>query len=169
VPAGLAIIVELNFLSSENLNLDLYDMNGTIIDTSHLQTGDTEIVGPFPANSTFAGDFYFRVSMPTGLNTFYTLQIVVGPEELLITRQTVPPHGNFSTSKPYKPGPLEDLIVIAGVGALIGGGAAGAFWVANKTGALSKGTEKVKDLLGRGGTSGGIRKKPPTGGKKPPS
>ncbi|MHA1227324.1 MAG: PPC domain-containing protein, partial [Candidatus Hodarchaeales archaeon] len=177
VPAGLAIIVEISFLSSQDLDLYLLNLNGTLFDYSNASIGDSEIVGPFAANATYYGDFYFRVSMPSGLNTQYRVKITIGPEELLITRQTVPSHGNTTLTKP-KPGLLDDLILLGTGGAIIGGGVAGGLYVASKTGALTKFTDKAKELLGKKGGSGSgeagdklkkLTKKGKKGKKKPPS
>ncbi|MHA1971685.1 MAG: pre-peptidase C-terminal domain-containing protein [Candidatus Hodarchaeales archaeon] len=176
VPAGLAIIVEIGFSASENLNLYLMNLNETLFEYSNASTGDSEVVGPFAANSTYFGDFYFQVSMPSGLNTQYSIKVTIGPEEILITRESVPPHGNFTVTKPKFD--FGGLIVLGAGGAIIGGGAAGGLYVANKAGYLTKASDKLKDLLGKKGGSGSggtgdklkkLTKKGSKPKKKPPS
>ncbi|MHA1444728.1 MAG: PPC domain-containing protein, partial [Candidatus Hodarchaeales archaeon] len=162
VPAGLAIIVDLSFGTGQNFDLQLLYPNGTVIDSSHLTTGTAESVGPFPMNQTYTSyfnntDVYFRVYMDENLATSYVLSITVGPEEILITRETVPPFTSF-TSPIRTLGLLDVLVPLLAGGTILGGGTAGGLYVAKKTGALDKGISRFKDW--RSGRSGG------TGGKK---
>jgi len=162
VPAGLAIIVDLTFGTGQNLDLQLLYPNGSVIDSSQLTIGTAESVGPFPMNSTYTSyfnntDVYFRVYMDENLATSYVLSITVGPEDILITRETVPPFTSFTS--PIKTiGLLEALVPLLAGGTILGGGAAGGLYAAKKTGTLDKGISKFKDW--RSGRSGG------TGGKK---
>ncbi|MFX1516185.1 MAG: hypothetical protein ACFFC6_07745 [Promethearchaeota archaeon] len=158
VPAGLAIIVEISQFGSENLDLELLALNGSIIDSSLSGAGYPEQVGPFPMNSTYTNihngtDIYFRVFMDSGLSTSYQLNVTLGPEDVLIPQGTVPPFSKSPTKvKPFNP--LEALIPLAIGGAILGGGAAGGLYAAKKTGVLDKGVKKIQDF----------RKRPP---KKP--
>ncbi len=153
LPAGLAIIVEVSFGTGFDLDLELLYPNGSIIDSSRLTTGTVEKVGPFPMNSTYTDDFnstdiYMRVYMESGLATMYTLNITIGPEEVLITRQSVPPFTSF-TSTTKKLGLLDTLLPMAIGGAILGGGSAGILYAGKRTGALDKVGEALKKRLGR--------------------
>ena len=114
-------------------------------------------------NQTYTGDFnstdvYFRVYMDKkgSLATSYVLSITVGPEDILITRETTDPFTAFtSTTKTL--GLLEQIAPLVIGGSIIGGGGAGLLYAGKKTGVLDKGIDKVRDW--RGGRSGG------TGGK----
>lgn len=157
VSAGLAIIVEISFSSSENLELELLSPNGSVLDSSLLQTGNSERVGPLPINSTYTDlynttDVYFRVFMNEGLTTTYSINLTVGPEELLITRETVPPFTE-STSKPKPPDLLGSLIVLGGGAAVIGGGTALVLYGVNKrtSGGVSRTFGKIRGRFRRGG------------------
>ncbi|MHA2251747.1 MAG: hypothetical protein ACXAD7_15390, partial [Candidatus Kariarchaeaceae archaeon] len=125
IPAGLAIIVEINFALTENLELELLSPNGTVLDSSIQATGNFERVGPYPMNATYiflynVSDIYFRVFMTTGLNTQYSITITVGPEDVLITRETIPPFTSLTTKpKPFDWGPI---ILVGGGGVILGGG-----------------------------------------------
>jgi len=168
VPAGLAIKVEISQFGSNNLDLELLSINGSLLINSINPPEYSEEVA-FPMNTTYTGlyngtDIYFRVFMDTGLSTTYFLNVTIGLEEILIPRETVPP---FSESKPLtKPfNPLEVLIPLVIGGAIIGGGAAGGLYAAKKTGALEKASDKFRDKFGRkpkkpGGGGIGERKKP---------
>jgi hypothetical protein len=177
VEVGLAIIVEIEFSSSYNLDLELLYPNGTVIISSTASTGNSEVAGPFPMNQTFTNafdnttDVYFRVYMDNGLTTSYTLNVTVGKQEVLITRQTTADFTPF-TFTPYKPGLFEVLVPLAAGGALLGGGTAGGLYAAKKTGALDKGMGWVKGKLQRGdtgGTGGTKKKEIKRSRRKPPS
>jgi len=175
VPAGLAIIVEISQFGSENLDLELLSLNGSIIDSSTNDAGYPEQTGPFPINSTYSNlyngtDIYFRVFMDSGLSTSYSLNVTIGPEDVLIPQETVPPFSKSKTKlKPFNP--LTVLIPLAVGGAILGGGAAGGIYAAKKTGALDKGVKKLKDLRKRppkkpgGGATGGLKKPGESGSK----
>ncbi len=143
VPAGLALIVKITFGSQENLDLELLSTNGSILDYSRNGTGVPEQVGAFPMNTNYTDlyngtDVYFRVFMDVGLSATYTLNVTIGPEEILIPRQTVPPFTKKPTTKPKPFDPLPGLILGTFVGgALVGGGAAGIYG-AHKFGVLDK-------------------------------
>lgn len=167
VPAGLAIIVKISQFGSENLDLELLSMNGSIIDLSTRDAGYAEQTGPFPINSSytklFAGtDIYFRVSMTTGLSTSYFLNVTIGPEDVLIPLKTVPPFSEGKTlSKPFNPFQVLIPLVVGGI--IIGGGTALGLYGAKKTGALDKVGEKFRDRFGRKPEDGsGELKKPPS-------
>ena len=174
VPAGLAIIVDLTFGTGQNLDLELLYPNGSVIYSSRLTIGTAESVGPFPMNQTYTDDFnstdvYFRVYMDENLATSYVLSITVGPEDILITRETTDPFTAFtSTTKTL--GLLEQIAPLVIGGSIIGGGGAGLLYAGKKTGVLDKGIGKFRDW--RGGRSGGTGDK--TGGtprksrRKPP-
>jgi hypothetical protein len=153
VPAGLAIIVEISQFGNENLDLELLSMNGSVITTSTSDTGYPEVVGPFAMDSSYTNlyndtDIYFRVSMSTGLSTSYFLNITVGPEDVLIPQETVPP---FSKFKPTKKAPdLFGLLVpLAAGGLIIGGGTAAGLYAAKKTGALEKAGKGIRKRFKR--------------------
>ncbi|UCG03871.1 MAG: hypothetical protein JSW11_07770 [Candidatus Heimdallarchaeota archaeon] len=142
VPAGLAIIVEISQFGTENLDLELISLNGSIIDFSTNDAGYPEQAGPFPMNSSYrelynGTDIYFRVSMNTGLSTSYFLNITIGPEDVLIPQESVPP---FSKITPTKKAPdlLGGLILLAAGGLVLGGGTAAGLYAAKKTGTLEK-------------------------------
>ncbi|MHA2203450.1 MAG: hypothetical protein ACW991_07155 [Candidatus Hodarchaeales archaeon] len=142
VPAGLAIIVEISQFGSENLELELLSLNGSVIAFSTNDAGYPEQVGPFPMNISYTNlyngtDIYFRVFMTTGLSTSYSLNITIGPEDVLIPQESVPP---FSKITPTKKAPdLFGLLVpLAAGGLIIGGGTAAGLYAAKKTGTLDK-------------------------------
>ncbi len=174
VPAGLAIIVDLTFGTGQDLDLELLYPNGSVIDFSRLTIGTAESVGPFPMNQSYTGSFnstdvYFRVYMDKkgSLATSYVLVITVGPEEILITRQTTAPFTSFT--KPIKTiGLLESLVPLVIGGSIIGGGTAGLLYAGKKTGALDKGISKLRDLRGGGGTGGKTGGTPKKSRRKPP-
>lgn len=159
LPAGLAIIVEVSGFGDEDFALELLSKNGSVLDSSDNGVGVPEEVGPLPMNSTYtalynSSDVYFRVSMATGLSATYTLTITIGPEALLITRETVPPFTEKTTTKkPFDP--LPGIILGAAIGGTLIGGGAAAIYAAKKTGVVGKIGEKFK--------------KPPPGGDSPPS
>ncbi|MHA2214997.1 MAG: PPC domain-containing protein [Candidatus Hodarchaeales archaeon] len=175
VPAGLAIIVDLTFGTGQNLDLELLYPNGSVIDSSRLTVSTAESVGPFPMNQTYTGDFnstdvYFRVFMDENLATTYVLSITVGPEEILITRETVPPFTSFTI--PIKTlGLLEQIAPLVIGGSIIGGGGAGLLYAGKKTGVLDKGIGKFRDWRGGrgGGTGGKTGGTPRKSRRKPPS
>ncbi len=159
IPAGLAIIVELNFASSENLDLELLSSNGTILDSSLLTTGNAEEVGPYPMNATYislynVSDIYFRVFMDSGLIAQYSMTITVGPEEVLITRETVPPFTSGTSTTKAKPVDWGPIILLGGGGAILGGGGAAGFYGAKKAGLIGKGSKGLRGRFGKGGTGG---------------
>ncbi|MHA2345179.1 MAG: hypothetical protein ACXACP_00530 [Candidatus Hodarchaeales archaeon] len=175
LPAGLTIIVEVSFGTGQDLDLELLYPNGSVIDSSRLTAGTAERVGPFPMNNTYTDDFnstdiYMRVYMDSGLATVYTLNITIGPEEVLITRQSVPPFTS-STSKIFKPGFFDTLLPLAAGGAIIGGGSAGLLYAGKRTGALEKAGDALKKRFGRGGSdsgTGGSEKGIKRSRRKPP-
>ncbi len=175
LPAGLAIIVEVTFGQGQNLDLELLYPNGSVIDSSYLTASTAETVGPFPMNQTYTDvfnstDIYFRVLMNEGEATSYELRITIGPEEILITRETVPTFVPY-TPTVYKPSFLDTIIPMAAGGAIIGGGGAAVIYAGKKTGAIDKGVGAIRDRLGGKGDSGGTgdtpksskrsRRKPP--------
>jgi hypothetical protein len=175
VPAGLAIIVDITFGTGQDLDLELLYPNGSVIDFSRFTTGTGESVGPFPMNQTYTGDFnstdvFFRVYMNENLATSYVLTITVGPEEILITRETTDPFTSFTT--PIKTlGLLEQIAPIVVGGSILGGGGAGILYAGKKTGVLDKGIGKFRDWRGgRGGSTGGRKgTTPKKSRRKPPS
>jgi hypothetical protein len=178
LPAGLAIIVEINFGSDTDLNLELLYPNGSVIDSSNFTIGTGERVGPFPMNSSYTDNFnstdiYIRVSMDSGLAALYSLNITMGPEEILITRETTAPF-TPSTSTTKKLSLLDTLLPMATGGAIIGGGSAGVLYAGKRTGALGKIGDAFKKRFGGGGTDSGTGKTGDTKGgikrsrRKPP-
>ncbi len=175
LPAGLAIIVEVNFGQGQNLDLELLYPNGSVIDFSRLTASTAETVGPFPMNQTYTSvfnstDIYFRVNMDEGEATIYALTITIGPEDILITRETVPTFIPY-TPTIHKPGLFDTLLPMAAGGAVIGGGGAAVIYAAKKTGALDKGVGALKDKFGGSGDSGGTGKDatdPKRSRRKPP-
>jgi hypothetical protein len=172
IPAGLAIIVEISFSTTHNLDLELLSPNGTILDSSYQLTGNFEKVDPFPMNSTYISLYneskiYFRVFMETGLIAQYTLNVTIGPEAVLITRETIPPFTSLTTKpKPFDWGPV---IIVGGGGVILGGGVAAGLYGAKQTGLLSKASESIKGRLGKGDTGGtGGKGGKKIGKKKPP-
>ena len=175
VPAGLAIIVKISQFGSENLDLELLSLNGSIIESSTNDAGYPEQTGPFPINSTYTNlyngtDIYFRVFMDSGLSTSYSMNVTIGPEEVLIPQETVPLFSKSKTTlKPFNP--LTVLIPLAAGGAILGGAAAGGIYAAKKTGYLDKGIKKFKDWRKRppkkpgGGATGGLKKPGGSGSK----
>jgi hypothetical protein len=156
VPAGLALIVKISFGSQENLDLELLSINGSILDYSRNGTGVPEQVGAFPMNTNYTNlyngtDVYFRVFMDVGLSATYTMNVTIGPEEILIPRQTVPPFTKKPTTKPKPFDPLPGLLLGTIVGGSIVGGAAAGLYGAHKFGYL----EKIKGKLPKRGNGKG--------------
>ncbi|NHJ02604.1 MAG: hypothetical protein EAX86_10740 [Candidatus Heimdallarchaeota archaeon] len=171
VPAGSAILIRLSFPQGQNLDLQLLAGTGTIFDTSDLTLGNTEEVGPFPMNSSYytvynTTNIFFRVYMNQGLTTDYELNVTIGPEELLITRQTAITGSSTTTTKAFNPwGFVGPALVIGGA---VGGGAA-ILYAGKKTGALDTVVDKFKDRFSGRGSGGTGDKKKIIGRKKPPS
>ena len=173
VPAGLVIIVDLTFGTEQNLDLELLDPNGFVIDSSSLTVSTAETVGPFLVNQSYNNDFngsdvYIRVFMEENLATSYVLSITIGREEILLTRETTGDLG--STTPPKTLGLLEELAPLVVGGSIIGGGGAGILYAGKKTGVLDKGIGKLKDWRsGRGGTGTRKGSTPKKSRRKPPS
>ena len=165
VPAGLALIVSISFGSLENLDLELLSTNDSILDYSRNGTGVPEQVGPFPMNTSYTNlynktDIYFRVFMDVGLSATYTMNVTIGPEEILIPRPTVPPFTKKPPTKVKPFDPFPGLVLGTIVGGSIVGGAAAGLYGAHKFGYL----DKIKGKLPKRGK--GLGKGPEKGLKK---
>ncbi|MFX1507032.1 MAG: hypothetical protein ACFFDC_13135, partial [Promethearchaeota archaeon] len=134
-------------------DLELLTLNGSVIDDSTNDAGYPEAVGPFAMNASYKNlyndtDIYFRVSMSTGLSTSYFLNITVGPEEVLIPQESVPPFSKLYPTKKV-PSLFDILVPLAAGGLIIGGGTAAGLYAAKKTGALEKAGDRFRKRFKR--------------------
>lgn len=166
VPTGLALIVEMTMAANRDIDIELYNQTGFLLDSSMEPAGSAEQVGPIAFNISNSGYAYIRIYMLTDDYAEYDLEITIGPKEYLFPLETETP---FTSTPPSITSPGFDWGLVAGGAILLGGGGAGVYLLGTKTAVGGKAVGAMKDRFAnsRFGKGGGRGSSPKVGKSGP--